>query len=173
MPSLQPVDRTCSPPPESRFIIVNDAPAATPNPSIRTHFDNLDQLEALIPSLPNVRCEGSQDLLATVFSGDPRTFDLPLTPAAELWEETLNSMMHRAFWGKKRDELEAMVQTGHTGLTVFCQFVRYFTEIRGVDKLLFNERVEGLKQAATSVYVSWNISANKYLLSDLSVLQKI
>ncbi len=113
----------------------------------------LDELEKLIPRLISVVSDvglGPDNGLGA-FGSNPVLLDDPSIASKDLWEEVLNGIMHRAFWGKDDSQLDIMVRREGRSLPDFCCFVCYFTEKQGIDLALFRPRIDDLIHAIKSM----------------------
>lgn len=104
----------------------------------------LETLRYYLPQLCKPELTRSNDFLK-MFESPPAAFDNdPNLSAEDIWEQSLNSELHRAFgsWGDGLKEEDA------AGLTVervagFVRFVEYFVK-RGINAALFKERARQL-----------------------------
>lgn len=110
------------------------------------HF--LDDLRDLILSIPiTVPEAGDTDILAE-FSRNPANL-LPedSVSAEDLWEEVVNRKLHSVFWGKAVEEIESIIRRGEKGVSGICGYIAHCVDVRGVQKELFDEKVDILSQA--------------------------
>ncbi|KAF9001382.1 hypothetical protein BDZ89DRAFT_1146892 [Hymenopellis radicata] len=98
-------------------------PSLVPATPATHQLNTLDILENLLPLIPlSIPLAAHDDVLAP-FGDDPSLLDDPKIPDEELWEQFLNSMMHRAFWGKSVGDLTAIMRRGKYGVEGFVRFL--------------------------------------------------
>ncbi|KAF6746419.1 hypothetical protein DFP72DRAFT_1076427 [Ephemerocybe angulata] len=141
-----------APPPAKTTTVLHPAsetlpPPPPPNPPTNptSPWDELLDLAARLPE----PIDRSSNYLAE-FDALPASYDIPGMDNDELWEESLNSVLHRAFgWG---DELgkETVAGLQPERLRGLVRFLDYFVRVRGMSGGLFEGRVnrviEGVKR---------------------------
>ncbi|KAJ7592440.1 hypothetical protein C8J56DRAFT_1161638 [Mycena floridula] len=106
----------------------------------------LQKLAALTARLPDTVPEAtSSDALADfcALPEGPETGD-------ELWEETVNRMLHRVFQGTSFEGIQTIIRRGEKGMDGFIRFVAHATGVRGIPEMLFHQQVDILTRAIMS-----------------------
>ncbi|KAF6745690.1 hypothetical protein DFP72DRAFT_1077229 [Ephemerocybe angulata] len=136
-----------------------DTPA-TPAPSVSSTVSPTQSTEH--PSVQSTSIRSSLLLLASrldapseetsnrflaEFNVPPANYDNPALSADDLWEESLNGMLHAAFgWGDGLYE-EQMPGLEPERVRGLVRFVAHFVDVRGLDEGLFEARMSRLAQS--------------------------
>lgn len=96
---------------------------------------------------------GLESTFLSEFEVAPASFDDPGLSRDDLWEETINSVLHRALgYGEDAEMNTKVVGLKPERLQGFIRFVDYFTGERGLDGALFEGRLarlaDGILQGA-------------------------
>ncbi|KAJ7586967.1 hypothetical protein C8J56DRAFT_1051260 [Mycena floridula] len=107
----------------------------------------LHNLASLVSRLPDTVPQAVASDALAAFGGLP----LGTETADELWEETVNRMLHRVCQGTCVDKIQSIIRRGENGMGGFLAFVAHVTGVRGISEVLFHEQVNVLTQAITSI----------------------
>jgi hypothetical protein len=124
--------------------------AQPPKQTMHAGSGFLHQLEQISNTLPSTIPEATPTDLLAQFS-NPAAYDNPDISSDDLWEEVLNSFLKGALgWGNDID-MATVIRRGRLGFAGVVEFVRYFTETRGVNEALFEGKLTNLVEHAMKI----------------------
>ncbi|KAF6747088.1 hypothetical protein DFP72DRAFT_1075733 [Ephemerocybe angulata] len=118
---------------------------ATPS-SIQTNTNPTmrNTLAHLASRLPAPSLDATPNPFLAEFDIPPASYDNPSLSADDLWEESLNKLLHGAFgWGEGpyQEQMVGLVPERVLGVV---RFVEYFVDVRGLSEALFEARMSRL-----------------------------
>ncbi|KAF6761402.1 hypothetical protein DFP72DRAFT_1042237 [Ephemerocybe angulata] len=118
---------------------------STEHPSVQSTSIRSSLL--LLASRLDAPSEETSNRFLAEFNVPPANYDNPALSADDLWEESLNGMLHAAFgWGDGLYE-EQMPGLEPERVRGLVRFVAHFVDVRGLDEGLFEARMSRLAQS--------------------------